>query len=794
MTSMIIPKDTGPAESMIQQSLAQEGENWLTRSKSDPTGVSSSRFLDQTPPSADRSSSDSTSTHSSLDRTRLSLPTTRSRSAPKIPHKLQLPSFDSLGIAAPHPDRPRGLRACQLTKDIHERSMLTIGNPQSPARDGSRNGFSKFGLSNGGLNAFGGGEQYPQGRVGCSLLLTPPDENGVVDWGVSPRSFDGTAASSPSTDPDHELKHMKPLLASAATSDSGMDSSGADNASIDSSNATERKNDDSRTNSYESRTLHNGSSGEGGLNSAVEVLLVKSLPCSTVTEAIRILSYTLPCPPCFGSGSSPNGGATFSGRPQNLNRTGSAHDAEPGPAISTAITLITDTVQERYSRPGGKTYIHINYAVPPTFDLGNLPSTPPLTGPSYNQGVVLSPGYFGRAGIDLATGYRAADASGGSPGYFGSSLFNSVVLATPPAHSPYQGPKSLDGDFSRMVNSSPVKRWAPLSSPNPILPPSSQHISLLERFIPPASPSDDQIMFSPDSSILFDRLFELSPDGGSLMFIYPTRAGARDFCRHYLGPVIEPLLRRLMVLHQLPPHLLASIQKMTAVEDMMEFEDLRERLRAMCADINAGDAAEGDTAGEVRPEEVEIKTAIRKAGVQLVCASRQKVCLDSRVWPEWWAQQEAPRVRQLVRRHFASVPMPPPTNPITLNLPSTFPSSAPTSVSTQFPGAVMEEDSSVEDFCSPANSPSQLLSYTSASPGDLSREILEGVRAAGSPASSRGFGEVVADSLLRSSGPGGVGISMGTTGLSHGRRAAADVATHVREGVEVGVFVLRRTR
>ncbi|KAI9857476.1 MAG: hypothetical protein M1813_008226 [Trichoglossum hirsutum] len=801
---MIIPQDTGPIESLAeepvslsqswetpQHSLTQDGENWLTRTKSDPTGVSSSRFLDSIQPSTDRGSSGSASTHSSLDRTRLSLPTTRSRSAPKIPHKLQLPSFDSLGIAAPHPDRPR-LRGGQLTKDAHERNMLAMSNSQSPARDSSRNGFSRFDLSNGGLNGFGA-EQYPQGRVGCSLLLTPPDENGVVDWGMSPRSFDGTAASSPSTDPDHELKHMKPLLASAATSDSGMDSSGPDNASFDSSNATERKNDGSRSNSYASRTLHDDGSDEGRLNSAVEVLLAKSLPCSTVTEAIRILSYTLPCPPCFGSGGSPSAGATFSGRPQSLNRTGSAHDVEPAPAISTAITLITDTVQERFSRPGGKTYIHINYAVLPTFDLGNLPSTPPLTGPSYNQGIVLSPGYFGRSGIDIATGYRAADTSGGSPGYFGSSLFNSVVLATQPVQSSYQGPKSLDGDFGR-INSSPMRRRAPLPSPNPILPPSSQHISLLERYIPPASPSDDQIMFSPASSILFDRLFELSPNGGSLMFIYPTRTGARDFCRHYLGPVIEPLLRRLMVLHQLPPHLLASIQKMTAVEDMMEFEDLREKLQAMCASINAEDAEEGPV-GDMRPDEEEIRAAIRKAGVQLVYASRRKVCLDSRVWPEWWAQQEASRVRQLVRRHFASVPMPPPTNPITLNLPSTFPSSAPTSVvSTQYHGATMEGDNSVEDHCSLVNSPSQLLSYTSASPGDLSREILEGVRAAGSPASGRGLGEVVADSLLRSSGPGGVGISMGTTGLSHGRRAAADVATRVREGVEVGVFVLRRAR
>ncbi|KAI9783971.1 MAG: hypothetical protein M1839_002916 [Geoglossum umbratile] len=774
MGSTIVPQETGPVESSTgepvsvsrpweasQQSFKTEGENWLTRTKSDPTGASSSRFLDQIPLATDRSSSVSVSRPDPLDKSRLSLPTARSRSAPKISRKLQLPSFDSLGIAVPHPDRPRLRGGGQLAKDICDRSMLAANNLHTPARDSSGSGYSGFDLSNGGLNAFGA-EQYPQGRPGCSLLLTPPDENGVVDWGMSPQSLDGTAASSPSIDLDNESKHSKLLLASTATSDSGMDSSGPDSASFESSNATERNNDGSRTNSYGSHTVHDDGSGEGKLNSAVEVL------CN-----------------------SPSAAATVSSRPQTTNQINSIHEEEPAP-ISTALTLITDVVQEKFNQRGKRAYIHINYAVLPTFDLGNLPTTPPLTGPSYNQGVALSPGYFGRGGIELGTAFRPTGSSGGSPGYFGSSLFSSVVLATQPTCLSYQGPKTLDGNFSRL-NSIPMTRRVALPSPNPILPPSSQHISLLERYIPPPSPSDDQSMFSSSSSILFDRLFELSPNGGSMLFIYPTRTGAREFCRHYLGPVIEPLLRRLMVLHQLPPHLLMSIQKMTAVDDMMEFEDLHAKLQGLCDSINTEDTEEGPM-GEMNSDEEEMRAAIRKAGVQLLYASRKKVCLDNCVWPEWWAQQEASRVRQLVRRHFASMPMPPPTNPITLNLPSTFPSSAPTSVAAPLSGAHSEGSGLADDHRPSINSPSQLLSYTSASPGDLSREVLEGVRALGSGIPNRGFGEVVADSLLRSSGPGGVGISMGTTGLSHGRVAVAKATKRIREGVEVGVFVLRRAR
>ncbi|KAI9781512.1 MAG: hypothetical protein M1839_005927 [Geoglossum umbratile] len=306
-------------------------------------------LLRQIPLATDRSSSVSVSRPDPLDKSRLSLPTARSRSAPKISRKLQLPSFDSLGIAVPRPDRPRLRGGGQLAKDIWDRSMLAANNLHTPACDSLGSGYSGFDLSNGGLNAFGA-EQYPQGRLGCSLLLTPPDENGVVDWGMSPQSLDGTAASSPSMDLDNESKHSKLLLASTPTSDSGMDSSGPDSTSFKSSNATERNNDGSRTNSYGSHTVHEDGSGDGKLNSAVEVLLSKSLPCSTITEAVRIPSYTLPRP-CFGSGNSPSAAATVSSRPQTTNQINSIHEEEPAP-ISTALTFITDVVQEKFNQRG----------------------------------------------------------------------------------------------------------------------------------------------------------------------------------------------------------------------------------------------------------------------------------------------------------------------------------------------------------------------------------------------------------------------------------------------------------
>src|SRR5579862_2573513 len=177
MGSTIAPQETGPVEPSAEglvsiprpvetsQEFNPEGDNWLTRTKSDPTSTSSSRSQDSIAPAVDRSLSVSVSRPGSLDKPRLSLPTARSQSAPKISRKLQLPSFDSLGIAVPHPDRPR-LRGGQLTKDLSDRSMLAANNLHTPARDSSGNEYSEFGLSSRGLNPFGA-EHYQQGRPGC---------------------------------------------------------------------------------------------------------------------------------------------------------------------------------------------------------------------------------------------------------------------------------------------------------------------------------------------------------------------------------------------------------------------------------------------------------------------------------------------------------------------------------------------------------------------------------------------------------------------------------------------------
>jgi hypothetical protein len=288
----------------------------------------------------------------------------------------------------------------------------------------------------------------------------------------------------------------------------------------------------------------------------------------------------------------------------------------------------------------------------------------------------------------------------------------------------------------------------------------------MERYIPPASPSEDEATFSPHSSILYDRLFELSPQGGSILIIYPTKAGAKNFLRKYLGPVLDPILRRLMVLHALPTNLLLGIEKMTAVDGMLEFEQLHERIKGVCNQVNAAAAEllDGD-AGPGPNSDSSDSSFAEGSSIRLVHSSRQQAPLNQYDWAEWWSQQESNRIRELIRRHSYSIPAADGV-PFTMNLPTTFPStsvssvplseSRTTSVSSVSGIPVPPRILAPLDTTSVISSPSQVMSFQSIGPGDLAREIMEGVRSGVASGKNR----------------------MGSDGED--------------TGVEVGVFVLRR--
>ena len=160
-----------------------------------------------------------------------------------------------------------------------------------------------------------------------------------------------------------------------------------------------------------------------------------------------------------------------------------------------AFPVIIDAIHE--STPASPTtpttWINVFHAVQGRFNLADLPTSPPNTpGPPI-----------------------------GGDDYFTQKVFDSAVAIS---------------DYQNEASSLP-------KSPRSVVPPSSINVSIVERYIPPSSSNEFVNMFDPNGpSILIDRLVELSPNNGSLAFIYPTRTGALTFMKNYLHPILDPIL------------------------------------------------------------------------------------------------------------------------------------------------------------------------------------------------------------------------------------------------------------
>lgn len=712
-------------------------------------------------------------------------------------------------------------------------------------------------------------------RVG-DWLLTPPEEVGGMLWHCPTDNIDEMAdrqeelegddaksakyASRPATS-DGTLSHNRDAVARKVDLSAHVDVC----KEKDGSKITEGGEGGEEGQIQELSEDEEWGVGEEWLKGAAEVLLSSLSPVQVIQEAVRVLSYTLPCPlptapdPAYVSvGASTT--ATHQGRLPASAKDAPAVAAMAGQELSPAITArcnskrpnagiipigsqdgvtttihtVTSAIQRRYGKQGTKrVYINVSHAIPPHIPLNRLPSIPPAPGPR-------SAGAGGNGLFDNPFG-GSVSKEGGC--YFAPTVFNSIVVAmgeTPGSRPPGH-----------------------LLMSNPILPPNSLHFSLLERFIPPNSAADDAGMFSPTSSILVDRLVELNDNRGSLLFIYPTKTGARQFVRNILGPVLDPLLRKLMVLHRLPTDLLWKIRNMPAVDSMADWEDLKNRMEELVAALS--------------------RVTDGSLSIEVAYASTQQIRLNDESWREWWSQQEQMRIREIVKNHYASIAnmfsrkeKPTLTHEhiitpsVTTQNPSSFPfpQNAPATVlkPTPFPKKNTSSKPSVQKkgdsnraqpptaielpetqiftptYVTPMSpeasahylgirspnlpiSPSPIpttqqttsispSSHSSSGftmgygpPGDLAREVIDGVRALAIRPSSKGMGEAVMASALAGSGGntavaqgmgGVVGEAVGRKegGMNRDRPGESSWKSGAREGglIEVGVFVLRRVR
>ena len=257
-----------------------------------------------------------------------------------------------------------------------------------------------------------------------------------------------------------------------------------------------------------------------------------------------------------------------------------------GPVANT-FQVIEQAIQD--SADPGDLSIDITYAVPVKFNMNHIPNSP-VTTPN-----------IGASGAD----------------YFSMNVFPKAVVAM---------------DHHHALNTSVP------SSPHPVVPPSSISVSLLERFIPPPSTEEYLHLFAMDApSVLVDRLVELSPRGGILVFIYPTLRGADTFISKYLGAILDPLLRNMIGLYKLSADFAYGVGKAAAVKQMLPFENMLRRLSALLRQL----------------ERFSIPPSNRsKPKFKIIHSNSQIVPLERKEWTQWWIHQENERITKVVNAYF----------------------------------------------------------------------------------------------------------------------------------------------
>jgi hypothetical protein len=270
--------------------------------------------------------------------------------------------------------------------------------------------------------------------------------------------------------------------------------------------------------------------------------------------------------------------------------------ALPCPAPSGHVfPVIVRTLQEATFRR--ITFINVFHAVPGRFNIADLPTSPPSTpGPAV-----------------------------GGDDYFAVTTYDSAVLV-----SDYQAESTLIP-----------------AGPQPVVAPGTMNLSVVERYIPPTNRNEVHGLFRHGGpSILVDRLAELAMDG-HLIFVYPTKAGGRAFMESYLGPLLDPILRFMNVVSNLPASVCRDLGNMVAVDVLPTYEDLLANVETLCRRLNR---PRGGVAGG---ELDRFNTARRRAHYEVLHARKESVVLDRDVWAkEWWMKQEKSRIRETISKMF----------------------------------------------------------------------------------------------------------------------------------------------
>ncbi|EMD00669.1 hypothetical protein BAUCODRAFT_60933 [Baudoinia panamericana UAMH 10762] len=448
---------------------------------------------------------------------------------------LRLPSFEALGIAAPHPDR-YGHQLLDSALDATHPGVDMVGMVESMSHADSELLDACRDLQLSLVHDIGileppklGGRAVQSPVHQFISTLTPPAETGELTWSNMP-AMTSIPMESPSTDPGN----LAGTPGDAPTAGPALEGSAAPGIALQPPDVSDTA---------------------PWVVDAVQVLVQNLRHASLSSNPLRVLSHALPSPSATGH--------IF-------------------PEVISAI---------HNSTPSSPTvWVNVFHAIPGRFNLADLPTSPPSTpGPPI-----------------------------GGDDYFTQKVFDSAVPIS---------------DYQQDLSSLP-------RSPRPVVPPSSIDVSVVERYIPPSTLFEFTDMFNTQGpSILVDRLVELSPHSGSLLFVYPTRTGARTFLDQYLSPIIDPLLRSICVLHGLSSDLSRQLGSMPAVDRLLEHTDVERQVRRLCDTLTQRSTSMQRFHG-------------RRAKFELQYSAKKEVPVSRETWArDWWTKQEKSRVREVVTQY-----------------------------------------------------------------------------------------------------------------------------------------------
>ncbi|KAL8670334.1 MAG: hypothetical protein Q9168_005121 [Polycauliona sp. 1 TL-2023] len=326
--------------------------------------------------------------------------------------------------------------------------------------------------------------------------------------------------------------------------------------------------------------------GSGSSNSSHATEVSSNMPW--LTEALGIVLSLIPS------------GDQATGEVRILNQVQPRPLPQNELLVPSALTGVINALQASFERFSATRYIDVTYAVPGKYSFGQLPSSP-VTTPNRPTVAASMGDYF--------------------------QMPKTVVYAKGTYAATYS-------EACQSLASNPTSK----GSPQTVVAPSTITVSTLERFIPPATKQEYEDLFNMNEpSALFDRMSELKPDDGCMVFIYPTKQGAIAFKHNYVGPILGPVLSTMIGVRCLPESVAERINKLEAIDVMSQYMTLMARINRLIKGMN-------EKANGAQHKFV------------LAMASKEKVHLSRAVWGEWFLEQELPRFRRIVDDYYGRTP------------------------------------------------------------------------------------------------------------------------------------------